>query len=103
MLTVTSERVDTTLTLIISGVLDYSTIFNFNEIIGDLNGIGRIVMDFSNMEFIDSTGIGSVLDVVHLGSENQVLLEFIGLNDAVREVFETIGVFQILETLRKEG
>jgi anti-anti-sigma factor len=99
-LTVGRHVTSSELTLTILGVLDYATIGNFNESLGDLEGITSIVIDFGEMEFTDSTGIGAILDTIYAAHEYNVRVVFRGLRQDVEAVFETMGVFQILQALQ---
>jgi|GEM_PF-999574 len=79
------------------GLMDYSTVDNMKLEIPE--HIRKIVVDFSRMDFIDSTGIGSLLSVIYTAGERNLDVEFEGLNDSTRELFETVGVFRIMEAL----
>lgn len=102
MLTIKKQVNNSTLTLSINGILDYSSIGNFHEHI-ETTGISKIIISFSDMEFIDSTGIGAILEIIHLGNENNISVELEDLSEAAKEIFDIIGVFQIQEALRKGG
>jgi anti-anti-sigma factor len=102
MFTVNRLIKDSDLILSLEGVLDYSTISIFNQSIEKLTDISRVMIDFSNMEFIDSTGIGAILDFIYLGKERKFKVQLIGLQQDVKDLFETVGVFQILNALQGE-
>jgi anti-anti-sigma factor len=92
---------DSVLILKINGLLDYSTIDRFNPNIPD--HISTVIVDLSDLDFIDSTGIGAVLSILYETSERGIILKFEGLNETVTEIFDTVGVFQIMKSLLKEG
>jgi len=102
LLTINKLIVDSKLTLSIKGVLDYASIDIFHEHI-DIIGITKIIIYFKEMEFIDSTGIGAILEVIHLGNENNISVELEDLSEEAKEIFDITGVFQIQEALRKGG
>ncbi|NRF95577.1 STAS domain-containing protein [Paenibacillus frigoriresistens] len=85
----------------IIGLMDYSTVDNFKVDFPD--NINKIVVDLSELDFIDSTGIGGVLSILFEASVRGVSLEFEGLNETVYDLFDIVGVFQIMDTLLKEG
>jgi len=87
----------------IQGILDYATIGNFNESLPDLAGIEKIDIDFADLEFTDSTGIGAVLELIYAASESGAKVEFHGMRELVKVIFETVGVFDILRTLQEGG
>ncbi|MCY9669892.1 STAS domain-containing protein [Paenibacillus alginolyticus] len=93
---------NTTLTITLKGVLDFSTMGSL-DITGKLtDSISECVMDFSELEFIDSTGIGTILSVLHEASDCNSKVTFVGMSPMVEELFDTIGVFKIKKTLLKE-
>lgn len=100
MLEVVSRIEGKQLYLEIHGVLDYATIGMFNDKI-DVTELENVIIDFANMEFTDSTGIGAILEVIYSASENKARVELKGMNENVKSIFETVGVFEILQTLQK--
>lgn len=95
------EMKESTLFIQIMGVMDYSTIESFQIEIPE--NADKIAVDFSGLEFIDSTGIGSILTLIYEARDRNKDIEFEGLNHEVRELFETVGVFRIMEALRRGG
>lgn len=91
----------TLFTVTLSGLFDYSTIDDFSFDIPA--GISKIAVNFAEVDFIDSTGIGSILGIIHMASEKSLEVEFTGLNESTRVLFETLGVFKVMEALLKEG
>ncbi|PYE48828.1 STAS domain-containing protein [Paenibacillus barcinonensis] len=87
-------------TIMLKGLVDYSTIDQFS--FHPPEQTSQITLDLSEVEFIDSTGIGTILSVIHYAGERQIGVEFEGLNDATQELFETLGVFKIMEALLRE-
>ncbi|ENH97535.1 hypothetical protein J416_05973 [Gracilibacillus halophilus YIM-C55.5] len=88
-------------TIYVSGVLDYSTMDPFNEEIEALHhGVNNVTINFESLEFIDSTGIGAIINLVHEANDKQFKVELEGINDDMQDLFETIGVFQILDSLQ---
>lgn len=83
----------------LKGILDYSTVdtFNFSEITS--GSITEIDVDFSNLEFIDSTGIGAIISIIHMAVKLKAKVYFIGMTDEIIDLFDTIGVFEIKKSL----
>lgn len=55
-----------------------------------------LIFDFSNLRFINSEGIGYLMEVhSHLAQRDRKLV-IVGLNDHVADVFETIGIAEIV-------
>ena len=63
------------------------------------DGMGRVVLDMSHVDFLDSSGLGAVVAVMkHLGSERP--LDLAGLTPTVQKVFRLTRmdrVFRIFE------
>ncbi|MDC3414980.1 STAS domain-containing protein [Aquibacillus sp. 3ASR75-11] len=87
----------------VSGVLDYSTMNPFIEEIQSIEiGTKKVIVHFDELEFIDSTGIGAIINLVHDANAKNFKVEFQGINEEIEELFDTIGVFQIMEQLKME-
>jgi anti-anti-sigma factor len=84
------------------GILDFSTVdsFNIDHLINE--SIKEFEVDFSDLEFIDSTGIGAILTILHKASSLNAQVQFTGLNAEKIDLFETIGVFDIKKSLLGE-
>lgn len=85
----------------IVGLMDYSTVDGFEFNIPE--GISKIVVDFTMLDFIDSTGIGAILSIIYTATERGVFIEFVGLNEVVNDLFKTVGVFDIMDALLSGG
>lgn len=83
----------------LTGLMDYSTVDGFEFQIPE--DVSKVVVDFSELDFIDSTGIGAILSIIHAAFERDVYLEFVGLNEIVKDLFRTVGVFDIMKALQK--
>jgi anti-anti-sigma factor len=85
----------------IRGILDYATVDTFRVQAANLAGIRGVVLDCSGLEFSDSSGIGAIIDVIYVANERNANVEIIGMNERIKEIFEAVGVLQILRDLRK--
>lgn len=91
-------------TLKVSGFLDYSSMDPFIKGIRSIEeGIEKVIVNFGELEFIDSTGIGAIINLAHEANDRHFEVELVGMNPEVRDLFETIGVFDIMSSLQKEG
>ena len=61
-----------------------------------------LIIDFSGLEFIDSTGIGSIMNAIYLSQEKGFKLQLKGVDELTHTVFEMVGLYQILEALQGE-
>lgn len=88
-------------TLKFSGILDYSTMDTFIEKVRSIKtDTKNVVIDFTELEFIDSTGIGAIINLVHEANEKDFLVELVGISPENEALFNMIGVFDIIETLQ---
>ena len=85
----------------LDGILDYSTVDLLDRTIENLKNLKSLTIDFSGLKFIDSTGIGAILRVIHLAKDKGIQIEFEAFDEAVRESFETIGIVRVMEALLK--
>lgn len=86
----------------INGVLDISTAYIIEEVLAELpeaSKIEQLILDFTNLEFIDSTGIGSIMTAIHYAVERQFEIKLENIKDSTREIFEMMGIFQIIDNL----
>jgi anti-anti-sigma factor len=102
LIEVMKEIQDTTITLKIKGVLDISTTNEIDPYLDYIEGMEMLIFDFKELEFIDSTGIGSIVNAIHLSQEKRFKIKFDGVDELKRQIFETVGLYQILEAVQGE-
>lgn len=86
----------------LKGILDISTSNVIDPYLDDLGDINILVLDFSELEFIDSTGIGSIINAIYLAQEKNFTLKLQGIDELTHQVFETVGLYQILNAIQEE-
>ena len=57
----------------------------------------NIVLDFSQLDFIDSSGLGAVLSCLKTVKSNQGALKIGGVSKNVRNVFELVHMYKLVE------
>ena len=74
----------------------------YSEISAKLNAfvkefkLNKLIFDFSKMKFINSEGIGYLMEIhTHLLKNDQHLI-LVGPNDHVKDVFNTIGIDEVI-------
>jgi len=87
----------------LKGMLDISTSKVIDPYLNEIDDIKVLIFDFSELEFIDSTGIGSIIDAIYLSQEKSFTLKFVGIDEEIHEVFEMVGLYQILDTIQEVG
>lgn len=97
-LTVRTEKQEDTTILKIKGILDISTTNLITPYLEDIDdSVNVLIFDFTELEFIDSTGIGSIIEAIHLSQEKHFKIQFEGVNELTYQVFDTIGLYKILK------
>jgi anti-anti-sigma factor len=99
----TKDDQNDAVTLLLQGELDISTIGILQQHIQQLEDISKLIIHLSRLSFIDSTGIGAILELIYLSKENGFSIELQGMNDNIREVLETIGILRVLEAVQRGG
>ena len=61
-----------------------------------------LVLDMSQLEFIDSAGIGDLIKLKMGAAKNYKHLYVMGLQDGVERVFRVSGLIQLFETIRPD-
>lgn len=103
LLTVESNLDGTVQNIGMKGILDISTVDSFEFVNEIPDFVTEFRIDFSDLEFIDSTGIGAILSILHKASHLGASVTFNGISEETKDLFETIGVFEIKKSLLKEG
>ncbi|AEB75697.1 anti-sigma F factor antagonist [Clostridium botulinum] len=81
------------------GELDHHTAEEVRNRLDDRierNGVNRLIMDFLNVSFMDSSGIGVVIGRYKKVSTRGGKVCMIGATGAVKRVFELSGIFKII-------
>ncbi|WP_188206543.1 STAS domain-containing protein [Alkalibacillus aidingensis] len=96
------EHNSTHFELIIEGILDISTRSAFDQAFQQMESIDKLEIDLKNLEFIDSTGIGGIMDIIFASQEQSFKLSINNMNLEIEEIFNTLGMFKIMESLQVE-
>lgn len=94
-LKIEDEESSGTKTLTLSGVLDYSTTSYFEKSSGQLEGLKKLIIDFKDLRFIDSTGIYALAKVVIRYQEAGVTVDVQNVSKPIYEIFEILGLINI--------
>jgi anti-anti-sigma factor len=104
MLMVEMQKTESFYRIVVEGVLDIATVDIFHERVDHLEeeGFSILIVDFSKLLFIDSTGIGAMLRVIYLSRDKGFSVQLNGMSENIKDIFETVGVMRILAALQKE-
>ncbi|MFC5752109.1 STAS domain-containing protein [Actinomadura rugatobispora] len=92
------HRVEKDLTVVtISGEIDVFTSPRLRERLLDIidNGALHLVVDLSEVTFLDSTGLGVLVGIYHRLRARDGSMSFMGVNDRVRRVFHVTQLTKI--------
>ena len=85
---------------LLSGELDeYASEYvriSLDDLLNDLGNSKQLILDFSNVSFMDSTGIGMLLGRYNKFSKNNIGLCIKNPTSYVNRIFEMTGIYQII-------
>lgn len=61
----------------------------------------QVFLDFSKLNFVDSSGIGSLLRISDFLKEKNSKLYIVGVNKVMSSVFKLAGLYQIFSIIEK--
>ena len=84
--------------LIINGEVDASSSIQLDESLGALvsNGDPKILIDCGGLNYISSAGLGVFMSYIEDVKTKNIKMALFGLNDKVMNVFEILGLDQLL-------
>ena len=85
---------DGSLTIKVEGRLDTNTSPELEDEM-NLEGVSKLVFDFSGLEYISSAGLRILIAAQKTMSANGGSMAIVGPNEAVRSVFEITGCSEI--------
>lgn len=88
----------------INGYLDAHSAPNLENEIQNLlnNNKFKLIIDFSNLEYISSAGLGVFMTFIELIRENNGDMKFVNMKEKVKTVFDLLGfhiLFEIYDNL----
>jgi anti-anti-sigma factor len=64
----------------------------------DEPGVGRLLLDFEPLRFLDSSGIATLIGAYRAADERGIRLRIRGCNGTVRHILQVTGVYELLVT-----
>jgi anti-anti-sigma factor len=83
------------------GEIDISTVDQLRSALHlalDEPGVGRVLLDFEPLRFLDSSGIATLVGAYRAADERGIRLRIHGCNGTVRHILEVTGVYEVLVT-----
>jgi anti-sigma B factor antagonist len=92
-----ATREGSTATVAATGEIDMSTVGELREAVSDAaEGCERLVLDLSAVDFIDSAGLGVLLELRSTLNHRAVALEIVAGEGPVRQAMEITGLAELL-------
>ena len=102
LLTVEKEVQHRTTILKVKGLIDITTTGILDPYLEEINEMDTVILDFSGLEFIDSTGIGAIMNAIYASEEKNFKLKLQEIDGLTNELFETVGLYEILAAFHGE-
>ena len=81
----------------ITGRIDTNTAPEFQqEVKPELERVGKLVLDFEQVDYISSAGLRVLLDLEQTMEEKDGSMEVCNVNSVIRDVFDITGFLDIL-------
>ncbi|MGO4888396.1 lipid asymmetry maintenance protein MlaB [Anaerobacillus sp. MEB173] len=91
------KETDNAIEVIFAGDLDIEgTEVVENELIPALNNCQRVNIDFTDVPFVDSSGMGLLLDLVQTLKEKGTIVTITKVSEEVMDVFDLLQIPEIL-------
>lgn len=103
MIDVKVKQVDDTKYMSLQGKIDMANAMECEELmVSNLADAKKLVVDMAQLEFIDSTGVGSLVSVIRSANNKGIQFDIVNVPDGINEIFEVIGVYEVLNSLQSE-
>jgi anti-anti-sigma factor len=100
-LSIRTTREGTTATVAAAGEIDLSTVDELRSAVtGAAEGVSNLLLDLSEIEFIDSAGLGGLLELRSTLRSRSVTLQITAGDGPVRQAMEITGLSELLATER---
>lgn len=97
MLEYTIQENDQAINVLLCGDLDFeSTEIVQDDLIHQIPSQRTCVLDFEDVAFVDSTGLGLLIQLVKKLKENESFIQIIHVNEDILNVFELVQIEEII-------
>lgn len=79
----------------LAGVLDISTVDAFKNSLDYFQDVKELKIDFARLDFIDSTGIGGILEGIKRFQSLSISITIINISKDVYEIFDILGLPEV--------
>lgn len=101
---INTKKVENIAVTSVKGRMDAVTVQEFEKSVSELlsGGENVLLVNFSELEYISSAGLRSILATAKQLKARNGEIMFTGLKNAVKEVFEISGFYSIFKTFETE-
>lgn len=97
---------DSTMTVLVKGEIDHHTAPDIRETIDDAiivnDSVKKIILDFSEVSFMDSSGVGLVMGRYRIASGKGKKMELNGLGERDFKIMKMSGIEKLMPISKKE-
>lgn len=84
--------------LFVGGDVDASSSIHLDNALSDaLKTHKKVIVDFSDLDYISSAGLGVFMSYIQQIENDQIALAIFGLQEKVLQVFEILGLDQLIK------
>lgn len=95
------NKKDQTIIFLVNGELDIATVEIFKKnLLMDEGNQKEVLMDFDGVLFVDSTGIGGLIEVMRAFLDRKVNLQVYNIDKNVYEVFDILGIPELFPDIK---
>ena len=66
------------------------------------SGARKLILDFSDVQYVDSASIGCLMNIYHLLSEREGVVKLVGLQDRVETMVGLTGIQNLIDVYPEE-
>lgn len=83
--------------ILLTGELDIASVELFKSGIENIRSqIENLIIDFNHLDFLDSTGVGSLVQIIRKLKEDGVRSKVVNISSDVFEVLDLLGIPELL-------
>jgi anti-sigma B factor antagonist len=98
MVNISAQRDSDTLVLEINGEIDASSSIHLDNELGQaVQAEKKILIDCRQLEYISSAGLGVFMSYIHDMEEKHIKMVLFGMSTKVQNVFQILGLDQLLK------
>jgi anti-sigma B factor antagonist len=104
MIDIKTVREENTYVLIVSGEADASSSIHLDKAINEAvnSKTDKILVDCSELNYISSAGLGVFMSYIEEMNAANITMVIYGLNDKVKNIFQILGLDQLLKVVDNE-